>query len=123
MNDKNLYNILYISNISKNINAKKQLNSISFVSKQNNKKLNITGILIKINDMFIQLLEGEEKNLDFTFNNISMDIRHYNLNILSRKKIKSRSCSNWEMAYLDLSNENELKKTGYFSSDEILKEF
>jgi hypothetical protein len=121
MNDKNLYNILYISNISKSIGVHKQLDSIGIVSKRNNKNFNITGILVKINDIFIQLLEGEEKHLDYTLNKISMDIRHHNLNILSRKKINSRSCRNWEMAFLDLSSEKELKKTGYFSSDEILE--
>ncbi|TGV03147.1 BLUF domain-containing protein [Flavivirga rizhaonensis] len=73
-----LKTICYISDScqEESLNTLKNLFS---KAKKNNLKFNITGILIYSNANFLQVLEGNETNVNDTFKRISLDTRHRNL--------------------------------------------
>ena len=77
-NEKNIKNILETSNI-------------------NNKKNKVTGCLIYRQDLYLQFLEGPQKELEFTYNKILSDKRHTDIHKLSENSTKRRLFTNWAM--------------------------
>ena len=64
-------------------------------SQKRNTKLNITGILLVGSNYFIQILEGEPKNLLPLIEKIGLDKRHQNLRIFSSYPDNTRLSNDW----------------------------
>ena len=119
--ETDIHNLLYISEISDFANQPNELLSIGRKSRYNNLKKEITGILIKIDNVFIQLLEGNERAVTELFDKISKDSRHKNLSILVSNAVHERCCQKWEMAILNLDNKKTLEQIGYTNGIDVLK--
>ena len=66
-----------------------------------NKKYEITGLLIYMEKMFFQILEGDFESVDLIMNNIKKDHRHYNVRILTCEEvITERHYPDWSMKLL-----------------------
>lgn len=79
------------------------------VSRKNNKKVNVTGVLITHGKGFIQYIEGAEKNIDNLFHEkICQDTRHQNITIINQAPVLERHFVNWDMGYLCLKDSSEL---------------
>ena len=63
----------------------------------NNKKNDITGALICRSDIFLQLLEGPEKQVKNTYDAIQNDDRHVNVYGLIDRPIEKRLFPAWAM--------------------------
>jgi hypothetical protein len=63
----------------------------------NNKKNKVTGCLIYRQDLYLQFLEGPQKELEFTYNKILSDKRHTDIHKLSENSTKRRLFTNWAM--------------------------
>ena len=61
-------------------------------SRENNKKNDISGMLLYDNGSFIQVLEGEDSLVDNTFISIQNDERHNNVLVMQNRDIDSRVC-------------------------------
>lgn len=120
LHNNNIYNLIYISEIHQSDNHLLELNKIGYTSQKNNLKIGITGILIKIDHTFIQLLEGKKKQVILLYEKISLDPRHKNLSILISDFTKKRTCAKWNMAILNLDKKNILAQTEFKSGLEIL---
>ena len=84
------------------------VNSILASSTENNAKNEVTGILIATKTHFLQVLEGEFEALNKTFERISRDDRHKDVQIISFAEIKERRFSEWAMhgvGLFDLNHE------------------
>ncbi len=68
-----------------------------------NKLSQITGLLVFVDDMFLQVLEGNEKDVKTVFEKISRDARHANIETLFEGHIAERAFPNWAMAYASAS--------------------
>lgn len=79
-----------------------ELLEILKVSKENNRPLNITGMLLYRDGYFIQVLEGEEAAVVELFEKISQDDRHHHVLEVSREVIDNRSFGDWSMGYTNL---------------------
>lgn len=64
-----------------------------------NGERNITGCLIYHNDSFVQILEGEKKDVLEVYKKIKGDKRHHNIMLLYQNSIDTRSFTDWNMAY------------------------
>jgi len=103
-----MYMLCYTSNYTgTNINS--DLENIVTTAKANNPKQSITGVLFYHNNTFIQVLEGEEKELDTLMENINKDPRHNNINILVKEEISKHYLSQWNMDSFNLSEKDNLK--------------
>lgn len=69
------------------------------VSRRNNHRDGLTGLLVVGGRRFLQVLEGPRQTLNAAFRRIKADERHFAVVELTRKPISSRSFPDWDMAY------------------------
>ena len=91
-------------------------------SRENNKKNDISGMLLYDNGSFIQVLEGEDLEVDNTFINIQNDERHNNILVMQNKDIDSRDFADWSMGFENISNIDKTKIDGYAQFQSLLYE-
>jgi hypothetical protein len=118
------YYICYKSKAENFTNESEILNILN-LSQKNNLKNNITGMLLYIEDSFIQLIEGDKKDVEILFGKIQRDKRHHSVKILSQGEINGRFFQNWVMGFRTLSQYDleemiALNKIGRFTIEELL---
>ncbi len=70
-------------------------------SRENNARLNITGMLAYHLGSFLQVLEGPEEAVGTLYQRISQDPRHTKCELLLRNYIDRRSFAEWQMGFVD----------------------
>jgi len=71
-------------------------------ARQNNKKLNITGMLLYDDGNFLQVLEGEDEAVTSLYNKICQDPRHQSILLYVKKQIDKRHFNDWAMGFVDV---------------------
>jgi hypothetical protein len=99
-----IFQLVYVSAATQNQNYDKMINEILSVAIKFNLKNNITGVLLYRGGIFLQLLEGDEKNVKNLFSKIQKDPRHNNVITLIENTSNSRLFDKWSMAYRELSD-------------------
>ena len=95
--------VRYISSFARPL-SEKDIDEIVACSQKNNPARNITGMLVATGDLFYQLLEGPEKEIDALYDRIAKDPRHNRVLILdSETGDFGRVCPEWAMQKIDLS--------------------
>ena len=74
-----------------------ELAALRVQSSANNRRDEITGIMIARGERFLQALEGPQTTVENTFLRIVVDPRHHSLALLSRRAIGKREYGEWEM--------------------------
>ncbi len=69
------------------------------ISRENNEKKNLTGMLLYGEGAFVQVLEGEDETVDSTYEIIKADPRHKSLIQIISGKIDKRIFPNWSMGF------------------------
>lgn len=85
----------------------RDLEAILEKSAATNLKRNITGCLIYHNDRFVQVLEGEKKDVLYVYAKIRADDRHHTVTLLWKNQVVGRFFEEWNMAFYRPGNENE----------------
>lgn len=100
--------MIQISYISKTTKAMSQddLEAILRISRENNARLGITGMLLYGNNTFVQILEGEEKAVNELVEKIKRDSRHTDFHVLKKKTIDRREYADWSMDFKRVSGED-----------------
>jgi Sensors of blue-light using FAD len=91
--------LIYVSTIRPGVEV--SLAQILHVSRLNNRRDGITGLLHANSRRFMQALEGEEGLVDAAMARIERDHRHFALVVLSRRPIEIREFGDWSMAHDD----------------------
>lgn len=94
----NLHTLVYVS-AGTHLFSDEELDSLLAKSRENNRKLHITGILLYSDGNFIQAIEGRKEDIDFLFNKISLDPRHKFIIKLYQKPINQRMFPEWSMYF------------------------
>jgi hypothetical protein len=82
---------------------------IGRISSVNNRKVDVTGVLICAGDYFFQILEGEETIVDQLLEKISHDHRHNEITILSSEyECEERLFSDWDMKTVAITESTDL---------------
>ena len=71
-----------------------------------NRANGVTGMLLYYNSIFLQVLEGEEDEIDSLLERIRQDGRHTDLKLLRRREIAQREFPDWSMAFKRLTGEH-----------------
>jgi hypothetical protein len=74
------------------------------VSRVNNEKDGITGVLLFCNNNFVQCLEGSREAVNKTYARIVRDKRHQNPMIVDYRVLSTRLFSKWSMGYVPESS-------------------
>ncbi|NLR90887.1 BLUF domain-containing protein [Flammeovirga sp. SR4] len=89
-----------------------ELSEILTSSRLNNKDKKVTGILLLLNNTFIQVLEGEKEVVESLYNTISQDTRHEMVQLIYEGEIKERNFANWSMGFQTVTWD-DLEKVGF----------
>lgn len=98
--------------------SQEELEDILRSSRENNARLGITGMLLYGNNTFVQILEGEEKNVNELMNKIKEDPRHTDFQVLKKKTIDRREYADWSMGFKRVSGEEFQAVKGLENIDE-----
>ena len=101
--------ITYISKIAQPLSVK-EIEKIGMISSQNNKLVNVTGLLVYFEKLFFQVLEGDDKVVDRLFVKIGKDPRHKDiLRLKTEYEVNERLFPIWSMKMINLdSNVDDL---------------
>jgi hypothetical protein len=93
-----LHELVYTSRAGASI-TRDRLEEILAVSRTNNDRNNITGLLVFDGSTFCQILEGEKSAIDKTYDRIKQDNRHIDSFVLHTGEIHQRNFQNWSMSF------------------------
>lgn len=95
----NLVRLIYVSRFAKEVTFN-DLQAIIDVSRTNNPKLNVTGVLCYGPGLFLQCLEGPRHAVNDLYHRIVNDARNQNVTLLDYAEIDERVFEEWAMAYV-----------------------
>ncbi len=118
-----LYQIVYSSKATRPMKST-DLEQILVDARTGNDARNVTGALVYVDGVFLQVLEGEREVLDALVACIRDDDRHDCMKVFHEAGIPARAFKDWRMAYLspdvaDMSRWSGLEGTG--TIDELLR--
>jgi hypothetical protein len=96
-----MYQLLYASN-AVNLMSEDELKLLLEQSRQKNRRLGIGGMLVYHEGAFLQILEGEESQINALFETIRSDKRHDNVTFLGARTVEERTFQSWDMAFQKL---------------------
>lgn len=106
-----VFQLVYTSTAERSL-TQSELDSILSSAQRNNAKIGVTGFLIYDGENFIQLLEGDERDVQSIYKRILDDARHSHVEPLLQDTKPNRSLSNWAMAYTQLDHEGRRQSGG-----------
>jgi hypothetical protein len=113
-----MHHIIYIScAVTPFTNA--QLQKLLELARRRNAELAITGLLLYGNERFIQVLEGEEANVQALYELIKSDPRHQYIIAYANKPIAQRTFAEWAMAFQPISPQQSAELAGYLGPTNV----
>lgn len=95
-----LIHVVYVSSATRLL-VVEEVDSILAVSRRNNARVGLTGMLLYVDGNFIQLLEGTEPAVLGKLAVIEKDPRHRGITQLVKTSIRHRHFPEWKMGYAD----------------------
>jgi hypothetical protein len=106
-----LIRIIYASTASFEFNEKDLVDLLT-VARNENTKINVTGILLYTERSFFQILEGHTEAVNQLFAKIAKDKRHSNVVTIIKERIAIRSFPEWSMGFADITQQDLESITG-----------
>lgn len=100
------YFILYVSYATRDF-SQNELELLWKKSADKNANLNISGMLLYLNQRFIQVLEGEKDLVMSLYSEIQQDKRHENVMTIIDGQIAKRNFENWSMGFHHINASEE----------------
>lgn len=94
--------LIYIST-SRGVITAPELTGILAVSRRNNARVGVTGLLVAGRRRFLQALEGPADAVETTFRRIGADPRHFAVVTLRRDQVRTRTFPDWTMGFQQAS--------------------
>jgi hypothetical protein len=92
-------------------------------SRIRNRGRGITGVLVLVDGVFLQVLEGEKDDVEDLMSRIRVDPRHSGVKVFHEEEVDARAFESWSMAYLSPSAEEVSRWAeldGATTMDEVL---
>ncbi len=102
--EDHLVSLVYVSTASWLLDDT-ELEAILRVSRANNLRDRITGMLLYKGGNIIQVLEGPEEKIAALVDKLRRDPRHYGIQVLLCNPIKERQFDHWAMAFHQVASE------------------
>jgi hypothetical protein len=97
--EQQLFSTVYVSSASGGGLSDADLADILRVSRANNQRDGITGMLLYKDGNIMQLLEGPKASTDALLGKIRRDHRHHGVQVLLEDQIAQRQFDQWAMAF------------------------
>ena len=115
-----LSQIIYSSRATKAM-VSTHLEQILVDARIGNEARDVTGALVYVDGVFVQILEGERTVLDELVASIRADSRHDSMKVFHEAEIPARAFSQWRMAYLS-SDLEEMSRWAELEGTETIDE-
>jgi hypothetical protein len=102
-----LFQLIYMSSLV--TDEPQILPAILDSSVRNNKRRDITGMMLYSDGNVMQVLEGDTDAVLVTFKSIESDVRHSDIYVLVQGEIATRNFSSWSMGFKQISK-SDLEK-------------
>jgi hypothetical protein len=115
MVEKELRSMVYASSAVR-LFSHEELVELLRISRINNARLGITGMLLYDSGNFIQAIEGPRDNVDKLFEKIRVDPRHKQVTVILEGPLDERQFRNYTMGFIngaDLSEEDRAAYTNF----------
>ncbi len=100
--------LTYISKLNA-VLSEEDILEIGRQSSANNRKIDVTGVLISAGDFFFQILEGEQLIVDQLLEKISRDPRHCDITVLNAEyECEERLFLDWDMKTVAITESTDL---------------
>jgi hypothetical protein len=93
-----MFQLMYVSTSAWPL-AHSDLNAILDISRANNRRYGVTGLLLHLDRGFLQILEGPKTAVTAVFDNIRRDHRHIGVRVLLVQDVPGRLFAGWTMGY------------------------
>jgi Sensors of blue-light using FAD len=107
-----MISLVYASSAVKLMTAS-ALDELLETSRENNKRLDITGMLLYKDGNFMQALEGPDENVLALYARIERDARHTGSIKMLQRQIEEREFGKWAMAFCDFNRSAEESPEGF----------
>lgn len=81
------------------------LEEILVDARSGNERRNITGVLVYVDGVFLQILEGDKDTVLDLMCSISADSRHSSVKVFHEIEVDASTFGNWRMAYVSATPE------------------
>jgi hypothetical protein len=105
------YQIIYSSESATPMQME-DLEEILEHARRNNSRSGITGALVYVDGVFLQILEGDTEVVQELMEKISRDVRHETVTVLKQGEIPAAIFRDWKMAYVSATSEQVAKWAG-----------
>jgi hypothetical protein len=113
-----MYHLVYISYEARPMQEEDLLDILN-ESRLNNKKYNVTGMLVYLHGKFIQVLEGEYNEVSTIYEGIVKDPRHRKVTTVLEGNTAQRIFKDWSMGFKKLSHQQFEQLSGFKDPDEF----
>lgn len=93
------YQILYSSQATVPMTVS-GLEAILKDAQEGNEGRKVTGALVYVDDVFLQLIEGDKDVVCDLMASIASDTRHHSVKVIYEAAVEARAFESWSMAYL-----------------------
>lgn len=111
-----VYYLVYLSS-SIGLFDEAELKSILSISRENNSKKDITGILLYHEGNILQVLEGDEERVKQLYEIIEKDKRHHGIITMADGFADVRSFPDWSMGFRAVSQDEWSNLNGFAGTD------
>ena len=99
-----LYQVIYSSQSSSPMSLE-ALEEILVDAHKGNAARGVTGALVYVEGVFLQILEGEKDTVVQLLGSIARDSRHTSVTVFHEGEVQARTFTEWRMAYLSATPE------------------
>ncbi len=107
-----MFHLVYVSSAVSPF-SDQELDELLAISRTNNTKCGVTGMLLYLEGNFIQALEGEKDAVMATNLRIAKDPRHRGVLVLLQGDIEKRDFPDWSMGYRRVDRDGAGQIPGY----------
>lgn len=97
--------VIYCSQATQDVSPD-ELVALLEVSRRNNEKVGLSGMLLYSSQSFLQVLEGDAAALEETYARIKADDRHVNLRLLMDEEVPAPLFPDWTMGFEHVDDED-----------------
>jgi hypothetical protein len=112
------YQLVYSSDATTPMQAE-DLETMLTLARKANAEKGITGALVYIDGVFLQVLEGEAAVLKRLMAKITRDVRHEAVSVLQEGEVPAAVFGDWDMAYLSASPQQIAQWAGLPGATEL----
>ncbi len=107
-----MISIIYVSSAAQ-LFSEPDLVRLLDISRRNNAKEGVTGMLLYKDGNFMQVIEGEEPNVRGLLERLQLDPRHTGFLTLLEETIATRHFQDWSMGFKNLNDPTVAEMDGY----------